>query len=169
MSIPVPTPPLYCAVDDIRVYLPLDLPTNLDPDMIEVRIGKESRYVDDYLAGQYQIPFPGYPNTPGSISKATEMLVVYWLYVSAGMSSEKDDPRQNLWTRAHKILDQIRTREIILGSGENLQGITLESSPLITGGATGPASLTNQEYALGPVHRPMSGGQSWPMPPEERP
>lgn len=161
--------PLYCAVADAQADLPLDLPATLSETKIEKAIAKWSRYVDDYLAGQYQIPFPGYPNTPGSVSMATAMLTTWWLYVNAGMSSEKDDSRQGLWNRAHEMLDKIKAREIILGSGEDLNGAVRESPPLITGGGKSRASWAVQERELGPVHHTTTGGFSWPRPEDEQP
>ena len=118
--------------------------------------------MDDYVAGVYKVPFAAYPDTPGAISAATEMLTVYWLYVMMGMASDKEDPRQSLWRRAHEILERIRNLEIIL------DGVLRSTGPLAAGPGQNSMSLSRQEAELGPPHRRTLGGipLGW-LPPDE--
>ena len=69
--------PLYCSPAMIQAELPLDLPAGaFDNADLEQRIALWSGYIDDYLAGQYEVPFPGFPVTPATIQVACVLLVV---------------------------------------------------------------------------------------------
>lgn len=160
--------PLYTDTQSVLAYLPVDLSPNLHTPIIQGVINRWSRYVDDYLASVYRVPFAPYPQTPGMITVITEMLTVYWLYVMSGMSSEKEDPRQSLWTRAHDLLNRLRSMEITIDKvpgGEDL--ILRSTSPLMAGPAKGAASLTNQVRELGYPHRKILGGPLFPLPDDE--
>lgn len=152
--------PLYTDPSQIHTYLPLDLPSStLSDTVIQGAIEKWSRYVDDYVAGVYQVPFLPYPQTPGAITVATEMLTVYWLYVMMGMSSEKDDSRQSLWRRAHEILEKIRNLEIVLDvSPDATDGVLRSTGPLPIGPGNNPMSLARQSLEMGEPHRRTVGG-----------
>lgn len=160
----VPTA-LYAGVAQVKAYLPLDIYTISDDD-IEAIIQVNSRVVDDYIAAQYQIPLPEYPQAPGTVNKIVIWLTVYDLYIKAGMASEKDDPRQSNYKRAHEMLEEIRDRKIILGSGENKYGLEDEALPILTGPGRGPASWLRQERELGNPHRKFAGNLT-SLPPEE--
>ena len=161
--------PLYTAPSQVRIFLPLDLPSSLTDDTLNAAIERWSRYVDDYVAGVYKVPFAAYPDTPGAISAATEMLTVYWLYVMMGMASDKEDPRQSLWRRAHEILERIRNLEIVLDiASDATDGVLRSTGPLATGPGQNPMSLSRQGAELGPPHRRTLGGTplGW-LPPDE--
>lgn len=146
--------PLYCSVDMVRAELPIDLPTGaFENDDVERRIALQSGYIDDYLSGQYEVPFRDFPQTPASIQLACILLVVHYSYIISGVPTEKEDPRQSLWGRAHDILDKIRSREIILtdNDGDPLTNPVRSTLPLGLGAARGQASMTAQAFALGPM------------------
>lgn len=146
--------PLYCSEAMIRGELPMDLPSGaFDGGDMTLRIALWSGYIDDYLSGQYVVPFDAYPVTPSTIQVACLLLVVHYSYIISGVPTEKEDPRQSLWGRAHDILDKIRDKHIILtdNDGDPLTNPLRSTLPLMIGGSTSPASLASQSYLLGPI------------------
>ena len=159
--------PLYTNTQSVLTYLPQDI-GGVNPVDINGVINRWSRYVDDYLASVYRVPFAPYPNTPGMITVITEMLVVYWLYLMAGMAPEKDDPRQSLWTRAHDLLNRLRSMEITIDKAPGGEDLILRSTaPLVTGPGKNAASFLNQVRELGYPHRKILGGPMFPSPEDE--
>lgn len=162
--------PAYTTPNALRSYLPLDLPSTLNNSLLSATIERWSRYVDDYLASVYRVPFPNYPATPGMITVITEMLSIYWLYVVMGMSSEKDDPRQSLWKRAHDLLEGLRSMAITIDKVPGAEDNILRSTgPMTAGPAKGAASMANQARELGSPHGKTLGGLPWFWREEEGP
>ena len=153
--------PLYCSSEAIRAELPIDLPAGaFDQQDFETRIALWSGYIDDYLSGQYEVPFAPYPVTPAMIQVACVLLVVHYSYIISGVPTEKEDPRQSLWGRAHDILDKIKNREVVLtdNDGDPLTNPERSTLPMEIGPARGPASMAAQALFLGPL-RGRWGGQ----------
>lgn len=151
---PVPSRPLYCSEDMIRSELPIDLPSgSFTSDEVTGRVGMWSGFIDDYLAGQYTVPFAAYPQTPSSVTIACIYLVVHYSYILAGVPTEKEDPRQSLWGRAIDLLDKIRDRTLILTDNDNDPNTNPARStlPLMIGPSTTPGSLMSQQFLLGPT------------------
>lgn len=165
--------PLYCSPGMVSTELPIDLPANAfgNEDFIQ-RISMWSGYIDDYLSAVYNVPFKGFPQTPSTIQVVCKLLVTYDSYILAGLPSEKDDPRQSLWGRAHDLLDKIAARQITLTDNDGDATTNPERStlPMSIGPANGPASFAEQAYALGPIrgrfgdqsHRFFEGGYGVP-------
>jgi len=153
----------YTTIDRVVGYLPTDLDGLSFNDPVYLReIDDWSRYVDDYLNSVYVVPFPDYsatPSTPRMITLITELLVVYDLYVRAGMAADKEDPRVNLWVRAHQMLDNLRNKLVTLaGADEDGSGIKTVPAVQETGPGTGPMSFAAQNRELGPPHGRTYGG-----------
>ena len=146
--------PLYCAPAMIRAELPLDLPGNAFSDeAFEERIALWSGYIDDYLASVYDVPFEEFPATPASVQVACTLLVTYYSYIVAGLPSEKEDPRQSLWGRAHDILDKINARQLTLTDmdGDPATNPKRSTLAMMIGASQSPASMLSQDWHFGPL------------------
>ena len=159
-----PRRPLYCSPGMVSTELPLDLPATAfgNEDFVR-RIEMWSGYIDDYMSSVYEVPFATWPATPSTIQVACKLLVTYDSYVLAGLPSEKDDPRQSLWGRAHDLLDKIKGREITLtdNDGDPLTNPTRSTLPMGIGPANGPASFSAQAGALGPIRGRWGGSHEF--------
>ena len=141
--------PLYCDPEDLLEKLPMDLPrVGYGDGAIVKKIRKWSRYVDEALSGVYSPPFPAYPDTPATLQIVVEMLVGYDLYIKAGVAPDEKDPRLTLWSKSHKMLDSLKSREIILDGGTE-QNVTRSTPPMMAQGSGGIASLERQNRELG--------------------
>jgi hypothetical protein len=148
------TRPLYCSEAMVRSELPIDLPSgSFDSADLTQRIAMWSGFIDDYLAGQYDVPFSAFPFTPSTITIACILLVVHYSYILAGVPTEKEDPRQSLWGRALDLLDKVRDRTIILtdNDGDPSTNPARSTLPLMIGPSQSPASLMSQRFLLGPT------------------
>ena len=151
---------MYTSVERLKNYLPVDIDGIAFNDAVYAQVIETwSRYVDDQISNVYKVPLPDFPDTPMMITVITEYLATYDLYVRSGMAADKDDPRVDLWFRAHQMLDQIKAKEVVLaGTDEVGTGIADVAASMETGPGTGPMSFHRQNLALGGPHTRTYGG-----------